>query len=100
MTMPFTGAENILLEGDEVDPREVDEPEAEEDDDDNDDENEESRHKSKTTRKKSKNLKMDPEILDVINAETRGIGCRRQPFLRKFDNSKSSKCHLHAINTF
>ncbi|KIL55155.1 hypothetical protein M378DRAFT_91347 [Amanita muscaria Koide BX008] len=43
---------------------------------------------------------MDLEILDLINAETRGISCRHQPFLQKFNNSKSSKLYVRVKYIF
>jgi hypothetical protein len=75
---------------------EVDEIEAEDDDNNNNEKEDEDEdkgkgQKSKLTKNKSKQSKMDPEILDVINTETRGFGCHREPFLQKFNNSKSSK---------
>ncbi|KAM6490855.1 P-loop containing nucleoside triphosphate hydrolase protein [Amanita muscaria] len=76
------------------------EPGGDDDDDDDDDNDHEKGQKTKTgKKKKSKSAKIDPEILDLINAETRGIGCRREPFLKKFDNSKSRSLHLECDPT-
>jgi hypothetical protein len=86
-------SDNELSKNDEVQAAdEDDEQEPEEDGD------AEEGRVPKMKRGKSKKSKIDPEIFDVINAETRGIGCRRQPFLRKFDNSNSSTSCLLSIS--
>lgn len=76
-------SENELSESNEIDAGGEDDEQEPVDD-------EEEGSTPKMKKGKSKRSKIDPEILDLINAETRGIGCRQQPFLQKFNNSKSS----------
>jgi superfamily II DNA/RNA helicase len=69
-----------------------------EQDEDADDEQEEGEDNgdeksTKKSRKKTKKYKIEPAVFDLLNAEQRGLGCRRRPFMDKFQNSKSCECN-------
>ena len=67
--------------------------EQEEDADDEQEEGEgkEDEKSTKKSRKKLKKYKIEPAVFDLLNAEQRGLGCRRQPFMIMFQNSDSGE---------
>lgn len=66
-------------------------------DEDDEDEKEDEKVKGKKkkssmySRKKSKKEKIEPAIFTLLNADTRGVSCRRQPFSDQFENTKASE---------
>ncbi|KAF8345005.1 P-loop containing nucleoside triphosphate hydrolase protein [Amanita rubescens] len=50
--------------------------------------------KSSRKPKNGKKNVIDPAVDDVINADERGIGCRRQPLIAVFQDSMSATSHL------
>jgi superfamily II DNA/RNA helicase len=49
---------------------------------------------SKYSRKKSKKEKIEPAVFTLLNADTRGVSCRRQPFSDQFENTKAGEFHI------
>ena len=70
--------------------------EQDEDTDDEQEEGEENKDEkiTKKSKKKLKKYKIEPAVFDLLNAEQRGLGCRRRPFMDKFQNIKSGE---HAL---
>ncbi len=73
----------------------VDDDEKEDDDDKDEDEDERGKGKKKKpstySRKKSKKEKIEPAIFTLLNADSRGVSCRRQLFSDQFENTKASE---------
>jgi superfamily II DNA/RNA helicase len=65
---------------------------------DDDDEDEKGKGKKKKpsmySRKKSKRDKIETAIFTLLNADSRGVSCRRQPFSNQFENTKASEFHI------
>ncbi|KAF8310341.1 hypothetical protein F5887DRAFT_1091634 [Amanita rubescens] len=81
---------------------EEEEAEGEEKDDSDDAEDEKDDEKGKEkkkkpstySRKKSKKEKIEPAVFTLLNADTRGVSCRCQPFSDQFENTKAVSLHL------
>ncbi|KAF8342519.1 hypothetical protein F5887DRAFT_1135447 [Amanita rubescens] len=88
-------------EGEEEGEEEEEAEEEEKDDsDDAEDEKDDEKGKGKKkkpstySRKKSKKEKIEPAVFTLLNADTRGVSCRRQPFSDQFENTKAVSLHL------
>ncbi|KAM6501445.1 P-loop containing nucleoside triphosphate hydrolase protein [Amanita muscaria] len=57
-------------------------------------EEEEEDVQTKNKSKNSKKSKIDPAVDDLVNADARGIGCRRQPLIATFQDTLSVTTHL------
>lgn len=105
--MDVDGIDGKQAEAD--DEQEEDGEDGEEDDERDDDERDIDEEREKQTdrrkcpkgprkfKKTAKKDKIEPAIFDLLNAECRGIGCRRRPFMDNFQNSKAGKRILYHV---
>ena len=80
--------EEFMYNAEQEDVDEVDEDEGEE-------EEKEEAKSTKKSKKKSKKDKVEPPIINLLNAELRGLACGCQPFIDQFQNFKSGEQSIH-----